>query len=92
MILRGILLKLILENINGWYLQPKGHHLSEKKNLNSIGNAVDFYSKTYQNVLLLGDFNITESREEMHAFLEDYHPANLVHFATYLKMLRILEK
>ena len=52
--------------------------------LNSIGNAVDFY-KTYQNIILLGDFNITESEEEMHDFLEDYDLPNLVHFPTCFK-------
>ena len=39
---------------------------SKSQYFNSIGNAVDFYRKTYQNVVLLGDFNITDSEEEMH--------------------------
>ena len=58
---------------------------SKSQYLNSIGNAVDFYSKTYKNVVLLGDFNITESEEEMHDFLEDYDLSNLVHFPTCFK-------
>ena len=29
-------------------------------------------AKTYQNIVFPGDFNITESEEEIHDFLEDY--------------------
>ena len=53
--------------------------------LNSIGNAIDFYSKCYQNIVLLGDFNITETEVEMNTFLEDYDLSNLVHFPTCFK-------
>ena len=58
---------------------------SKSQYLDSIGNSIDFYSKTYQNVVLLGDFNITESEKEMYDFLEDYDFSKLVHFPTCSK-------
>ena len=42
---------------------------SELQYFNSLGNALDFYSKSYENIVLLGDFNITVKEEEISDFL-----------------------
>ena len=41
---------------------------SELQYFNSLGNALDFYSKSYENIVLLGDFNITVEEKRLAIF------------------------
>ena len=50
-----------------------------------VGNDLDFNNKKYQNLVLLGDLNITKIEDETNNFLEHYNPSNLVNFPTCSK-------
>ena len=58
---------------------------SKSKYLDIIGNALDFYSKNYENILLLGDFNITAKEDVLIDFLDSHDLTNLVQFPTCFK-------
>ena len=65
--------------------KPPDH--SKEQYLDFIRNSLDFYSEKYKNIILMGDFNITPTEEELQDFLEEQDLSNLVHFPTCFKSL-----
>ena len=55
--------------------------------LHNLGNALDKFSKTYSNFLLVGDFNAEESNSSMAEFLNNYGAKNIVKEKTCFKSL-----
>ena len=56
-----------------------GHHLCE------LGKLIDSITSKYENIILLGDFNCTESDPQMENFLYTYNLKNLVKKTTCYK-------
>ena len=50
-----------------------------------IKNAIDFYSKSYKNIILIGDFNVKISDSHMDSFCAIYHLKSLIMEPTYYK-------
>ena len=65
--------------------KPPDH--SKEQYFDFIRNSLDFYSEKYKNIILMGDFNITPTEEELQDFLEEQDLSNLVHFPTCFKNL-----
>ena len=65
--------------------KPPDH--SKEQYFDFIRNSLDFYSEKYKNIILMGDFNITPTEEELQDFLEEQDLSNLVHFPTCFKSL-----
>ena len=53
---------------------------SKEKFFDITCNALDAYGKTYDNVILMGDFNTSDQDEVLLEFLEDNELSNLVKF------------
>ena len=53
--------------------------------LNSVSKELDKFLPSYENILLLGDFNSTMSEKEMHGFCEMYNLENLIKGPTCFK-------
>ena len=53
-----------------------------------IRYSLDFYSQKFRNIILIGDFNIRHTEEELKDFLEEQDLSNLVHFPNYFKSLK----
>ena len=49
-----------------------------KDNLLQIKNAIDFYFKSYENIILKSDFNVEISDSHMNFFCAIYHLKNLI--------------
>ena len=58
---------------------------SKEKFFDITCNALDAYGKTYDNVILMGDFNTSDQDEVLLEFLEDNELSNLVKFPTCFK-------
>ena len=52
------------------------------KNDEEVGKAMDYISDTYENFIILGDFNNEENDHEIRNFLDAYCLNNLVKGAT----------
>ena len=50
-----------------------------------IKNAIDFYSKSYENIILTGDFNVEISDSHMGSFCAIYHFKSLIKEPTCYK-------
>ena len=50
--------------------------------LENLGRALDHYSEKYENFMFIGDFNMTETEEQLKNFLDLYSLKNLVHEPT----------
>ena len=48
----------------------------------NITKALDFYSNTYENVIVMGDLNTLNSEDVLSDFLEEHFLSNLVIFPT----------
>ena len=68
--------------ISATYKPPS---LSKEKFFGITCNDLDAYGKTYDNVILTGDFSYTEQDEDLIEFLEDNKLSNLVKFLTCFK-------
>ena len=44
--------------------------------LNNLSNAIDFYNKSYDNIIIVGDFNSGPNNPVMTAFLSEHHLFN----------------
>ena len=51
----------------------------------NLGRALDHYSDNYENFMFIGDFNMTETEEQLKTFLELYSLKNLVKEPTCYK-------
>ena len=51
----------------------------------NLGRALDQYSENYENFMFIGDFNMTETEEQLKNFLGLYSLKNLVHEPTCYK-------
>ena len=51
----------------------------------NLGRALDHYSETYENFMFIGDFNMTETEEQLKNFLDLYSLKNLVKEPTCYK-------
>ena len=51
----------------------------------NLTKALDFHSKQYENMILMGDLNTAESDEVLFDFLEEHFLSNLVKFPTCFK-------
>ena len=47
-------------------------------------NAIDFYSKSYENIILLSDFNVEISDCHMNSFCAIYHFKSLIKEPTFI--------
>ena len=56
-----------------------------KDNLLQIKNAIDFYPKSYENIILIGDFNAKISDSHMDSFCAIYHLKSLIEEPTCYK-------
>ena len=56
-----------------------------KDHLLQIKNAIDFYSKSYENIILIGDFNVEISDSHMDSFCAIYHLKSLIKEPTCYK-------
>ena len=59
--------------------------LSKHDFFNHVGKALDFYGAKYENFIVMGDLNTTDSEEVLSEFLEEREFSNLVHFPTCFK-------
>ena len=53
--------------------------------LDNISTVIDFYSTTYENIIVIGDFNITPDSPEISALMSDYGLYNLINTPTCFK-------
>ena len=53
--------------------------------MQQIKNAIDFYSKSYENIILIGDFNVEISDSHMDFFCAIYHLKSLIKEPTCYK-------
>ena len=51
----------------------------------NLGRALDHYSDNYENFMFIGDFNMTETEEQMNNFLDLYSLKNLMQEPTCYK-------
>ena len=51
----------------------------------NLQRAIDFFSSTYDNILLIGDFNMDENEACIRSIMEDNGLANLIHSPTCFK-------
>ena len=72
---------------NKWLLMGTYHPPSQCTNYfySEVGKALDVYNNTYDNILLLGDFNEKESDTNTTNFMENYNLKNLVKEPTCYK-------
>ena len=56
-----------------------------KDHLQQIKNSIDFYSKSYENIILIGDFNVEISDSHMDFFCAIYHLKSLIKQPTCYK-------
>ena len=56
-----------------------------KDHLLQIENAIDFYSKSYENIILISDFNVEISDSHMNSFSAIYHLKSLIKEPTCYK-------
>ena len=56
-----------------------------KDHMLQIKNAIDFYSKSYENIILTGDFNVEISDSHMGSFCAIYHFKSLIKEPTCYK-------
>ena len=48
---------------------PPDH--SKEQHFDFFRSSFDFFSEKYKNIILMGDFNITHTKEELQYFLEE---------------------
>ena len=63
--------------------RPPTH--SQENLFENLGRALDHYSENYENFMFLGDFNMTETEEQLKNFLDLYSLKNLVKEPTCYK-------
>ena len=86
--IKGMFIKINLRKSKWLVLathKPPDH--SREQYFDFIRISLDFYSEKYKNIILMGDFNITHTEEELQDFLEEQDLSNLVHFPTCSKSL-----
>ena len=72
-----------------WLILRTYHHPNQPDDyfFKAVGNALDQYLKTYEKLLLLGDFNAedTEPFQKLSEFLKQYQAENIMKNKTCLK-------
>ena len=53
--------------------------------LRTLSGKLDIYSSSYNNFVILGDFNIEMEEEQIKAFCDNYDFKNLIRQPTYFK-------
>ena len=53
--------------------------------LDNLGKTVDHYSEKHENFLLLGDFNMVDTDQQIRTFMNSYYLSNLVQEPTWCK-------
>ncbi|MEE3227845.1 MAG: hypothetical protein VX237_01935, partial [Chloroflexota bacterium] len=48
--------------------------------VSQVNKALDAYGSKFENIVMMGDINTTETDEKLIEFLEDRELSNLVHF------------
>ena len=73
-----------------WLLFGTYHPPSQNDNFyfNSIGHGLDVYTKSYDKILLTGDFNAEEGEAVLKNFMELYNLGNLVKEKTCFKSIK----
>ena len=51
----------------------------------NLQRATNFFSSTYDNILLLGDFNVDENEADIHSIMEDNGLVKIIYSATCFK-------
>ena len=80
------LLKLILRNKNGWLWQYTHHYLSIRTYfMTELTKILDKYRGSYENIVILGIFNMQPTNQILETFLEDNCFVNLIKSNTCFK-------
>jgi len=84
--IEGIFIEINLRKVK-WLLFGTYHPPSQQDNyyFSNLGKAIDFYLKSYEKFLLVGDFNSNEADLHLSEFLNNYNAKNLVHDMTCFK-------
>ena len=61
------------------------HHRFIKDHLKELGNAIDFYSKKFENIIIMGDFNPEISGPSLASFCTIYSFKSLINKPTRYK-------
>ena len=64
--------------------------LSKENYFSQVNKALDAYGSKFENIIMIGDINTTETDEKLVEFLEDHELSNLVLFpmVCYVGLLR----
>ena len=94
--------KFLLENFEGFFVEINlrrkkwllccsynSHKNKISSHLDIISKSLDDFSTTYDNLILLGDFNVEPEEKHMADFLNVYNLKNLVHQKHASKILTI---
>ena len=65
------------------------HKNISKEHLRVLTEGIQFYSKDYENILLMGDYNAEITETNMSSFCEIYHLTNIIKQPTCFKNLQI---
>ena len=81
--LEGIFVEINLRK-SKWLLFAtyKPPSLSKENYFSQVNKALDAYGSKFENIVMMGDINTTETDEKLAEFLEDRELSNLVHFPT----------
>ena len=84
--IEGIFIEINLRKVK-WLLFGTYHPPSQQDNyyFSNLGKAIDFYLKSYEKFLLVGDFNSNVTDLQLSEFLNNYNAKNLVHDMTCFK-------
>ena len=64
----------------------KPHNRFIKHHLKELGKAIEFYSKTYENIIVMGDFNTEISEHDLASFFTFYNFKSLINKPTCYKI------
>ena len=69
-----------------WLILPiyRPHWVGENKFVGSLSSLIDFYSK-YDNIITLGDFNMTQDNPNIVTFMKEHNFYNLIKDPTCFK-------
>ena len=86
--IEGLFIEINLRKTK-WLLFGSYHPPSQSDQyyFDCVGRALDIYNTTYENVLLIGDFNAEENEPCLNKFMSDYGLKNLVKDKTCFKSI-----
>ena len=86
--IEGLFIEINLRK-SKWLLFGSYHPPSQSDQyyFDCVGRALDIYNTTYENVLLIGDFNAEENEPCLNEFISDYGLKNLVKEKTCFKSI-----